>query len=412
MRLAVFVEGTFMPSREGATRRFVDVLQQLSAEGIATVAIHCYRGWSDLQALAAAPFVTYAVDPHTYYDNIAEIARIVAAEAIDAVQFAEIETLAGIGLPLKRLCPGIRLVLEAHDVHSECIASFGASARDVAETRALEERVLPVCDRVLAFSDEDGDALCVRGLPRSRLRVVPFGGPVPQGPAARVPADAPVITFLGNLYHQPNARAVQTIIREIAPATRRLRSDITFEAVGDYPWSDFSAQPCDGVCLTGMVADVQPHLRRATLAIAPLTIGTGVRVKMLDYFAAGLPVLGTHLALRGPLVRDGAVLQNDIGRYPEEIVSLCGDPARRARLSERAIAVADRLSWPNIRTALAAEYLALGSEPPLPYRDAGVAYRRPFFLHDYESGGRFSRLPYAPFAGRTVRRLGGVQALR
>src|SRR3954471_21855103 len=72
MRLAVFVEGTFVPSREGATRRFVGVLQQLRREGVETIAIHCYRGWSDLQALAAAPFVTYAVDPCSYYDDPGE----------------------------------------------------------------------------------------------------------------------------------------------------------------------------------------------------------------------------------------------------------------------------------------------------------------------------------------------------
>jgi glycosyltransferase involved in cell wall biosynthesis len=94
------------------------------------------------------------------------------------------------------------------------------------------------------------------------------------------------------------------------------------------------------VALEGYVADLEPVFSRATVALAPMRMGSGIKLKMLDAFARGVPVLATSIAIDGiPVARDGSdgcLICDDVSQWPRLIAELA-DPRRAAEMSAAAL---------------------------------------------------------------------------
>jgi glycosyltransferase involved in cell wall biosynthesis len=86
------------------------------------------------------------------------------------------------------------------------------------------------------------------------------------------------------------------------------------------------------------VPGVTPHLDRAAVVVAPLRLGGGLRVKVLEALAAGKPVVATPLAAAGLDVADGAeiILAESAEAFGAAVGRLLIDPARRVALAARA----------------------------------------------------------------------------
>jgi hypothetical protein len=163
--------------------------------------------------------------------------------------------------------------------------------------------------------------------------------PVPD----RQPADPPELVFLGKLNLPHNDDSICTFLREAMPGVEqripgaRLRvvgsgaSDTLRTLAGAHPGS---------VALEGYVADLEPVFSRATVALAPMRMGSGIKLKMLDAFARGVPVLATSIAVDGiPVAADGSdgcLICDDVSRWPELIAQLA-DPQRAAQMSAAAL---------------------------------------------------------------------------
>jgi glycosyltransferase involved in cell wall biosynthesis len=100
--------------------------------------------------------------------------------------------------------------------------------------------------------------------------------------------------------------------------------------------------------ITGEVPDVGPHLDRASVVVAPLRLGGGMRVKVAEALAAGKAVVATPLAAEGLGARDGdqLLLADDSDAIADVAAELLLDPARRAALATRARTWAsEHLAW-------------------------------------------------------------------
>ena len=88
-----------------------------------------------------------------------------------------------------------------------------------------------------------------------------------------------------------------------------------------------------GVEVTGPVPDVGPLFRAAAVYAAPLRVGGGVRLKILEAFAHGAPVVSTRLGAEGIALTDGrdALLADDAAAFAGAVVALLADRARRPR---------------------------------------------------------------------------------
>jgi glycosyltransferase involved in cell wall biosynthesis len=108
---------------------------------------------------------------------------------------------------------------------------------------------------------------------------------------------------------------------------------------------------------TGSVDEVGPWLKACDLAVIPLRDGGGTRMKIIDCFAAGLPVISTSKGIEGIPVVNGreAILCDDWLSMTNEIIALAGSTEQRQKLAEAARAFAAGLDWFSI----AGRYLEL-----------------------------------------------------
>ena len=90
--------------------------------------------------------------------------------------------------------------------------------------------------------------------------------------------------------------------------------------------------------MIGFVDDVRVPLKKYAVFVCPILSGSGVRVKLLEAFAAGIPVVSTRLGAEGLADRDGdlCALADDAASFAGHVVKLLRDPEAAAQMAERA----------------------------------------------------------------------------
>jgi sugar transferase (PEP-CTERM/EpsH1 system associated) len=157
------------------------------------------------------------------------------------------------------------------------------------------------------------------------------------------------LVFVGSMSYVPNVDAVEFFVRDVLPLIAAKVPDVTFTIVGARPAASvqrLAANP--RVRVTGRVDDVRRYYDGAAVAIVPLRIGGGVRIKILEAMALGCPVLSTTIGAEGLGLTDGHDLM--IADTPQALaaaaVRLLRDRTLRADLAARARATAlQRFSW-------------------------------------------------------------------
>jgi sugar transferase (PEP-CTERM/EpsH1 system associated) len=281
-----------------------------------------------------------------------KLQQLVAARDSDLVLFESI-LVAGLRPPRDGRKP-LKVVIDQHNVeHAILRRTFEVETSPAkkwynwAEYRALRQRELDLCrdaDGVVCTSDRDLAGL--RQLTALRASaVVPNGvdieGFLPADPAARIPGR---VIFTGTMGYYPNVQSVLLFAEQCWPAIRAARPDATWEIVGSHPPAEVLALAAlPGVTVTGAVADVRPHLAAASVAIAPLLIGGGTRLKILEAFATGTPMVSTRIGCEGLAVVPGESLlvEDDPSAFAEAVVRVLTDAPLRARLALAGRAVAE-----------------------------------------------------------------------
>jgi glycosyltransferase involved in cell wall biosynthesis/aminoglycoside phosphotransferase len=238
---------------------------------------------------------------------------------------------------------GAALVYEMHDDEAAVIASIGGLAADVDAAAQMQAAAAALADGVIAFTDRD--AALARGLRARAVHVVPCGvdpGPPPERARQRPGR----VVFVGNLYYEPNMRAVRYLRRGLAPALASAGGVI--DVFGRYPRT-LRGEPNERVRLRGPVGDLRAALATATVGVAPLDSGGGMKCKVLEYMAAGLPIVATPEALVGladpqefALVSTAEAMTD----LPALVTALLDDALLRRRLGKRGRFVAEHTySW-------------------------------------------------------------------
>lgn len=261
-----------------------------------------------------------------------------------------------------------RFVLDAHNVYQDMAAFPQASLRDRVFhrlTRRRQARIETACwthaAHVIFCSSVDRDR-AERLLPgvAARSTIVPNCVDVRRftpRPAGAFAAGGPVL-FVGTMRYPPNFFAAEEICRDLAPAL----PDLRFHIVGEAPW--LPEWIPSNVRFVGRVGSTAAPLATAQVAVAPVRHGSGTRLKLLEYFAAGLPVVCTPKAAEGLEVEDGRhVLLADTPRELAAAVRvLHADPGTCAALGAAARAlVEDRYDWRLQVPRLLDIYAAAGS---------------------------------------------------
>ena len=235
-------------------------------------------------------------------------------------------------------------------------------------------------DRIQVFTPHDAAAIrAVAPELGDRVRINPFGIDIPKEADPRQEEPGTVV-LVGGFKHFPNVDAALWLGKEIMPLLRRLRNGIRLIIVGDNPTIALRALACDDVIVTGHVPAIEPYLQRAEVVLAPMRLGGGMRVKVLQAMAMGKAVVTTPLAAEGLISRSDhlpLVIAETAGEIAEAAAALLASPEHRRALGSQARAfVAEYHTWTAYRQRLEAIYAELqqgrGGYQAMPQlRDAG-----------------------------------------
>jgi glycosyltransferase involved in cell wall biosynthesis len=141
-----------------------------------------------------------------------------------------------------------------------------------------------------------------------------------------------IVCFLGDLTTVPNQTAVKYIINHIAPNVLTKRPKTVFLIIGRYTRpTQFTEKP--NIIFTNEVSDIKPFLSAADICIAPLTLGSGVKLKVLTYMAFSKPVISTAIGIEGINARNGEdVIVCSVENFQREILRLASDPRLRLKI--------------------------------------------------------------------------------
>jgi polysaccharide biosynthesis protein PslH len=204
-----------------------------------------------------------------------------------------------------------KTVLNLHNVesilHARCAASEpapAAYAHRVFEraSREFEERWLPRFTHVLAASE--ADAASVAAIARG-ANVAVYPNAVPSRP---LPSETRrhAIVFAGNMEYHPNRGAVRFFRREVWPQLRESHPGLIWTLAGKNSQAVRAFIQGDArIEATGEVDDAVLEIARAEVAIVPLLAGSGTRLKILEAWSAGTPVVSTSMGAEGLPARDG-----------------------------------------------------------------------------------------------------------
>ena len=145
--------------------------------------------------------------------------------------------------------------------------------------------------------------------------------------------------FLGSWRHDPNRVAVEWFVRNVLPLVVTQEPSAKLVIVGSDPPPEHTyADHAAHMQMLGYVEDVRVALARYAIFVCPILSGSGVRVKLLEAFAAGIPVVSTVVGAEGLAVNDGefCALADDPAQFAAHVVALLRDPERAVAMAERA----------------------------------------------------------------------------
>jgi glycosyltransferase involved in cell wall biosynthesis len=273
---------------------------------------------------------------------------------------------------IRRLAPRARVVLEQHNVESDFFGQFAKEkkglARPVAQlewraARAFEAASLRQVDAAVAISR--ADAVVFEEMAGVRAHVVPQT--VRYEPRTPSPVTPKEVGYVGSLAWRPNAQGLDWVCGDVWPLVRAAAPGLTLSIVGsglpEGPSGPVvpSAWQVAGVKTLGFVPELAPHEARWSAMVAPVFGGSGVRIKLLESFRAGVPVVTTPDGAAGLDLEDGRELfiAKDAPEFAARVVELVASPVLQERLRLGAYAYLERAHAPRVAEAVMRDALGL-----------------------------------------------------
>jgi glycosyltransferase involved in cell wall biosynthesis len=226
-------------------------------------------------------------------------------------------------------------------------------ALETARSYVYEQRLYRSVAQALVCSAADA-----RRVRSNRTTIVRNGVDVPPQSVLSAPPRPQTLVFVGQMAYGPNAEGLRWFLAHVWPRLCQAATDVRLMVVGRNANSEtlpFAAQA--GVELVGEVPDTAPWIASASLSIAPIRVGMGTRIKIIESLACARPVVSTRLGAEGLddlRERDGLFRADDPAEMAARIIELLRYPEHTRALGARGrIAVTARYSWETVTRDLA-----------------------------------------------------------
>ncbi len=343
----------------------IDHLRQI-CQRVITVPMHRSRlrdGLALARSLAAGRSFIIARDDSLEMQT--RVRRLLDEQTFDFIHSDQIWMAQYVlGLNVQTFKPSnVRTVLDQHNAAHLIPRRMAANTRNPLFRRFLdlearrlaqyEARACQQFDHVIWVTKEDQESL-------ERLNVGTFQRstviPIcvdPSGVHSVHPLPVePNILFVGGMHWPPNAEAMRWFVGEVLPRVRAQIPEVRFCLVGKQPLRELRS--AEGVTATGYVEDLEPYWKQSRLVVAPLLAGGGMRVKILDAWAHGLPVVSTSIGAEGLIFENGEnilIADSPLG-FSEAILRILREPELAVKLGQRGRDwVESHYDWQHVYTA-------------------------------------------------------------
>lgn len=289
------------------------------------------------------------------------IAEIVAQETFDAVHADQL-SMAHYALPLK-----MRRVLDEHNAVWKITERMGENetnglkrallSNEAAKLRAHEARMMTQFDRVITVTPQDAQGLTFsEAPPRAPFKTIPICIDPDTLPFVERTVTARNIIFMGGLLYPPNVDGVLWFARHALPQIWAKFPDAKFFIVGARPPSSITAlsEQDARIQVTGYVDDPSVYLDQSAVFVVPLRAGGGMRVKILDAWARGIPMVTTTIGSEGieTISNENLLTADTPEAFAAAVVKLLQDDAFARSVAARGRAwVEEKYDWKKIYAA-------------------------------------------------------------
>jgi len=158
------------------------------------------------------------------------------------------------------------------------------------------------------------------------------------------------LLFIGGFKHIPNIDGIRWFVRSIFPLLMKQNRNMHLTIVGSYPPDEIRSLACDTITVTGYVEDVAPYFEKARVFVSPLRYGAGVKGKIGQSMAFGLPVVTTSIGAEGMHLTDGhsAMIVDEEESFAREVLHVYSDPRLWDKLSSEARKIIERHYTPVV----------------------------------------------------------------
>jgi polysaccharide biosynthesis protein PslH len=333
------------PNEDAAARSLAEF-----CAGVTTVPLQRSKG-RDMASLVRSaatgrPFLVERDDSPRMRRTISQLLTTLPFDAVHADQ-----------LTMAQFAEALPVRLRVLDEHNAVWKIVGRAApqqgvlRPIAELewrklRSYEGSVCRRFDQVLVVSEEDRRALEEASGNETTPRVIPIAVDTNEFRFESPKPNARHVLSLGTMFYPPNAEAVLWFARNVFPIVRAASPGSKFFVVGSRPPATVKrlAHPTNGVMVTGYVADIKPVLDQSAVLVVPVRAGSGMRVKILEAFARGVPVVSTSVGIEGIEARAGEhfLLGDDAQTFASAVIHILEDTAAAGRLAQAARKLVER----------------------------------------------------------------------
>jgi hypothetical protein len=284
-----------------------------------------------------------------------EVARAAAARSFDLVHAEQVQAMP------QALAARRPVLLRAQNVESELWRGVGGSLRRREATRVGEWEAAMVRRAALTLALTGRDAATLASLaPGARIEAVPVPFPAELPAGAPLPG-APAISLLVGAGWQPNREGAEAFVTGSWPLVQRALPAARLHLFGD--------ARAEGDTITRHAPPADPAVAFAAggILVVPLAVASGVRMKVLEAWARGVPVVATPAAAAGLDATHGQeLLIAEMGEpLANALVALARDPALRERLVRSGRELLRRRHDPGpLRARLLACYAAVAAAAP------------------------------------------------
>lgn len=261
----------------------------------------------------------------------------------------------------RSLVPGCPALIDLHNVYSLIVDRYAQEQknpikrmyfqRETIFLRKVEAELSRSTDMIFAVSESEVEYN--QKLGNRSVHLIPNGvdcslySDLPCGRHA-----SPVkLLFLGTMSWGPNAHAASFLITNVFPAIRKKHPNAELWIVGRNPPAGIlNYHEVEGVHVTGGVPDIVPFFEQAQFLVVPLESGGGTRLKILEAFAAGLPVISTPVGVEGIDANNGEhITIVERSGFAAKILQMVDDPAKAQKMASQArMLVQTQYDWKSI----------------------------------------------------------------